>query len=101
MGEFGNVQVVVEGTARSDIDHFYTSPADHFQVCQPKGTYSTPFRTLAQEIRNAPSTSSSEQPANREEIREKRREFLESLVYVTSSTEGSSSSSGIRNRVRG
>ncbi|KAL2631074.1 hypothetical protein R1flu_015760 [Riccia fluitans] len=105
MGKFGNVQAVVEGTARLGIDEFYTySRADHFQVCQPEGTHSSPFRILAREIRNAPSTSSSEQPANREEVREKRREFLdnlENLVYVTSSTEGSSSSSGIRNRLRG
>ncbi|KAL3688973.1 hypothetical protein R1sor_015282 [Riccia sorocarpa] len=97
LGEFGeSVQVVKEGSERQGINHFYSYGTDHFTVCQPEGTYSSPFRWLAQEIiqtmkerhklQPAVPQNSTEQLADAAEVRDKRLKFYGNLVTLATST---------------
>ncbi|KAG6549243.1 hypothetical protein Mapa_009229 [Marchantia paleacea] len=45
--------VVPEGTARFDVDSFYSTPADHFQVCQPEDESSSSVRALSNQLEDA------------------------------------------------
>ncbi|KAL3688485.1 hypothetical protein R1sor_014794 [Riccia sorocarpa] len=50
---FKNVMVVEEGSARHDIDscNYYSVPrADHFQVCQPEGTWSKSLKAVGDKV---------------------------------------------------
>lgn len=42
--------LVPEASARFDMDNFYSVSADHFEVCQPKGTWSAALTELGEAI---------------------------------------------------
>ncbi|KAL3689057.1 hypothetical protein R1sor_015366 [Riccia sorocarpa] len=50
-GGYNNVLVVPEGSARYDVDSFYSVNANHFSVCQAEGTYSSSIRFLSERIK--------------------------------------------------
>ncbi|KAG6545401.1 hypothetical protein Mapa_013000 [Marchantia paleacea] len=45
--------IVPEGAARHDVDSFYSSSADHFQVCQPEDDSSSSVRILSDKLENS------------------------------------------------
>ncbi|KAL2631178.1 hypothetical protein R1flu_015864 [Riccia fluitans] len=51
-GGFHNVLVVPEGSARYDVDSFYSVSANHFSVCQAEGTYTSSIRFLSERIKS-------------------------------------------------
>ncbi|KAL3689079.1 hypothetical protein R1sor_015388 [Riccia sorocarpa] len=50
-GGFQNVLVVPEGSARCDVDSFYSVRANHFSVCQPKDESSSSVKLLCNRIK--------------------------------------------------
>ncbi|BBN08002.1 hypothetical protein MPTK1_4g07980 [Marchantia polymorpha subsp. ruderalis] len=46
----GKTMLVPEASARFDMDNFYSVSADHFEVCQPKGTWSAALTELGEAI---------------------------------------------------
>ncbi|KAL3689054.1 hypothetical protein R1sor_015363 [Riccia sorocarpa] len=50
-GGFSHSVVVPEGSARCDVDSFYSVSANHFGVCQAEGTFSTTVRLLSDRIK--------------------------------------------------
>ncbi|KAL2622640.1 hypothetical protein R1flu_002845 [Riccia fluitans] len=52
-----SIPIVPEGSARSDVDHFYSVRADHFGICQVDDFSTTHLRTLIGAIRDAASNN--------------------------------------------
>ncbi|KAL2630574.1 hypothetical protein R1flu_015260 [Riccia fluitans] len=71
------VMVVEEGSARYDVDGYYSVAADHFQMCQPEALWSYPVTKLSDDVRKIAK-------AEREKDLEQRYQKLKAVDHVVS-----------------